>query len=145
VSMFRKTALTSFVIGAGLVSTAGAAFAGDAPCEGHGHSSSESSTGCSNAFGGSVDNGGAKQLGAVNGSQGALQGNLCDIANGNSVLSGNHISVLSIDESEIPASGPDSGSTSDAGARTTAAPATAPAAAPKQAPAAPTTETVPIR
>lgn len=144
-SMFRKTALTSAVIGAGLVSTAGAAFAGDAPCESHhAHSSTQSSSDCGNAFGGSVDNGGAKQLGGINGSQGALQGNLCDIANGNSVLSGNHISVLSLDESEFPvedeaAAPAQSAPTQSAPARSAPAPATAPAAPARTAPATTTT------
>lgn len=92
-SMFRKTALTSAIIGAGLVSTAGAAFAGDAPHEGHHgshHHSSSSTTSntCVNEAGGSVDNGGATLVGGVTGSQGALGLNvLCDVLNGS--LNGN--------------------------------------------------------
>ncbi|MFC5063858.1 hypothetical protein [Actinomycetospora atypica] len=144
--MFRKTVLTSAVIGAGLVSTAGAAFAGDAPCESHhGHSSSESSSDCSNTAGGSVHNGGATNVGSLlNGSQGALGLNVCHVLDGNSVLSGNTVRVLSpADDTEIPASGLDAESPS--GARTAAAPAPQTAPAPKAAPAPPTTETVPIR
>jgi hypothetical protein len=104
--MIRKTVLTTAIVGAGLASTAGAAFAGDAPDNGGGdsshsshshhssHSDSSSSKGCSNTAVGAIDNQGAKTLvGVLDGSQGALGLNLCDNLNNNKVLSGNHISV----------------------------------------------------
>ena len=100
--MIRKTVLTTAIVGAGLASTAGAAFAGDAPDSDSGnhhdssHSSSkhESSHGCSNTAVGEINNKGAKTLvGILDGSQGALGLNLCDNLNNNKVLSDNHISV----------------------------------------------------
>ncbi|WP_018331050.1 hypothetical protein [Actinomycetospora chiangmaiensis] len=93
-SMFRKTALTSAIIGAGLVSTAGAAFAGDAPTEAHHgshhhHTSTHTTSNtCVNGSDGAVDNGGATQFGGINGSQAALGLNLvCDVLNNS--LNGN--------------------------------------------------------
>ena len=100
-SMLRKTVLTTAIIGAGLASTTGAAFASDCHSDGGHHKSSHERTknvtnnnSCSNTFGGSVENGGSKQLGLVNGSQGALQGNLCNVLNGNKILSDNNVSIL---------------------------------------------------
>jgi hypothetical protein len=113
VSMIRKTVLTTAIIGAGLASTAGAAFAGDAPSDsgsGHHHGShssheskSSSSKGCSNTAAGAIDNQGAKTLvGVLDGSQGALGLNLCDNLNGNQILSGNHISVAGQQLPQLP-------------------------------------------
>lgn len=101
-SMLRKTVLTTAIIGAGLAATTGSAFATECASDSGSQSTSHESTknvtnnnGCSNTFGGSVENGGSKQLGLVNGSQGALQGNACNILNGNKILSDNNVSILS--------------------------------------------------
>ncbi|MFC5063859.1 hypothetical protein [Actinomycetospora atypica] len=102
-STFRKTVLTTAIIGAGLAATTGSAFASDCGHDnGHEHKSSHghsktvtNNNGCSNEAGGSIDNGGAKNLiGALNGSQGALGLNVCDNLNGNKILSDNDISIL---------------------------------------------------
>lgn len=148
-SMFRKTVMTSAIIGAGLVSTAGAAFAGDAPShEGHEQSSSHSkhheSNLCVNNAGGSVHNGGATAFGGVNGSQGALQGNiLCDAVknNGNGNLSGNKtvVGLGSGSGSELPGL-PDLGGLLGG----TSAPTEA-TAVPQSASAAPTTQAAPAQ
>lgn len=103
-SMIRKTVLTTAIIGAGLASTAGAAFAGDAPSDsdsgsGHHHGShsshqSKSSSDCSNTAAGAIDNQGAKTLvGILDGSQGALGLNLCHNVDGNKLLADNHLSL----------------------------------------------------
>lgn len=95
--MIRKTVLTTAIVGAGLASTTGAAFAGDAPSEsGHHHSSkSSSSSGCSNESAGKINNAKSGSLiGVLDGSQGALGVNVCDILSGNSIGSGNEISIL---------------------------------------------------
>lgn len=102
-STFRKTVLTTAIIGAGLASTAGSAFAStDCHDDHHGEHKShtkvvknESNT-CVNNAGGSVDNGGATALGLINGSQGAIGANiLCDAVkdNLNGNLSGNTVAV----------------------------------------------------
>jgi hypothetical protein len=104
--MIRKTVLTTAIIGAGLASTAGAAFAGDDPCDngsshsGHEHSSShhwshssKDASGCSNSFQGVT--GSSKNIGGLlNDSQGAIGLNVCDVLSHNNVLNGNHINVL---------------------------------------------------
>lgn len=110
--MIRKTVLTTAIVGAGLASTAGAAFAGDAPSSEssgsghhHGSSHSDSSKGCSNTAAGEIDNKGAKTLvGILDGSQGALGLNLCDNLNNNKVLSGNHISIAGQELPQPPTS-----------------------------------------
>jgi hypothetical protein len=111
--MIRKTVLTTAIVGAGLASTAGAAFAGDAPDNSggdsshssHSHSSHKSSSkGCSNTAVGEIDNTGAKTLvGILDGSQGALGVNLCHNLNNNKVLSNNHVSIAGQDlPTEVP-------------------------------------------
>lgn len=114
-SMFRKTVLTTAIIGAGLVSTTGAAFAGDCPDSGsknhgHGHESSESGhqasgVGCANRTEAENNNGGEAALGGIlGGSQAISSLNLCDNLNGNSVLSNNNIALGDIqngDNTEI--------------------------------------------
>jgi hypothetical protein len=102
VSMFRKTVLTTAIVGAGLASTAGAAFAGDDPGSSGGHDSSSShhhsshsskSSGCSNSYEG--ETGKSKSaIGLLNSSQGALGLNVCDVLSHNNLLNGNHINVL---------------------------------------------------
>ncbi|GAA4852224.1 hypothetical protein GCM10023201_51470 [Actinomycetospora corticicola] len=105
-STFRKTVLTTAIIGAGLASTSGAAFASDCSHDsGHHHKSHSSTTNnttnntCVNSQGGSVDNGGSKQLGLITGSQGAIGGNvLCDVLNNsvNGNLSNNSINIAGL-------------------------------------------------
>ena len=101
--MFRKTVLATAIVGAGLGSMSGAAFAGDAPSDsGHGHHHDHhgswdhhKSSSCSNNAEGAIDNSGAETLvGVLDGSQGALGLNVCDILNDNSVLSGNNVALL---------------------------------------------------
>jgi hypothetical protein len=103
VSMFRKTVLTTAIIGAGLASTAGAAFAGDDPCAnsgGHEQSSShhhshaaKEASGCSNSFVG--ETGSSKNIGGLlNDSQGALGLNVCDVLSHNVILNGNQLNIL---------------------------------------------------
>lgn len=96
-STFRKTVLTTAIIGAGLATTAGSAFATDCSHDG-GHksheSSSSSSKGCSNSALGKIDNSHSKTLiGVLDGSQGALGANICDNLNGNHILSGNSVDL----------------------------------------------------
>ncbi|MDT7742258.1 MAG: hypothetical protein QOE59_1336 [Actinomycetota bacterium] len=102
-SMIRKTVLTTAIIGAGLASTAGAAFAGDDPCasdsahehSSHHHSShvSKDSSDCSNSFVG--ETGKSKSVGGLlDGSQGALGLNVCDVLSHNNILNGNQFKVL---------------------------------------------------
>ena len=109
--MIRKTVLTTAIIGAGLASTAGAAFAGDDPGDGgnsDSHSSSSSShhhshhdswhaskdaSGCSNSFAGRTGNS-SNIGGLLNDSQGAIGLNVCDVLSHNNVLNGNQLNVL---------------------------------------------------
>ncbi|NMO92576.1 hypothetical protein [Actinomycetospora sp. TBRC 11914] len=107
-SMIRKTVLTTAIIGAGLASTAGAAFAGDDPGDGgnggdhqshssssHHHSwhASKDSSGCSNSFQG--ETGSSKNVGGLlNDAQGAIGLNVCDVLSHNNVLNDNHLKVL---------------------------------------------------
>jgi hypothetical protein len=108
--MIRKTVLTTAIIGAGLASTAGAAFAGDDPGDG-GQSSDNSSwshsshsshhdswhpakdaSGCSNSFQGETGN--SQNIGGLlNDSQGAIGLNVCDLVSHNNVLDNNHINL----------------------------------------------------
>jgi hypothetical protein len=97
VSTFRKTVLTTAIIGAGLATTAGSAFATDCSHDGghKSHESTSSSKGCSNSALGKIDNSHSKTLiGVVDGSQGALGANICDNLNNNKVLSGNSLDIL---------------------------------------------------
>ncbi|MCD2192419.1 hypothetical protein LQ327_03285 [Actinomycetospora endophytica] len=91
VSTFRKTVLTTAIIGAGLATTAGSAFATDCSHDsGHKESHSASSKGCSTTALGKIDNSHSKTLiGVLDGSQGAIGANICDNLNNNKILSGN--------------------------------------------------------
>jgi hypothetical protein len=108
VSMFRKTVLATVVIGAGLGTMSGAAFAGDDPGDGgsssswgHDHHGSHhdswhhgSSTTCSNdvnEFGKAV---GGDLADVASGAQTAAPVNACHILDDNSILNHNHISLL---------------------------------------------------
>lgn len=101
VSMFRKTVLATAIIGAGLGSMSGAAFAGDDPGNGghhgghdKGHSSS-SQGGCSNEIAAESKNGSGRSLGdTTGGDQDLSASNLCHILTGNEILSNNNVSLL---------------------------------------------------
>ncbi|WP_433800317.1 hypothetical protein [Actinomycetospora sp. CA-084318] len=101
VSMFRKTVLTTAIIGAGLGSMSGAAFAGDDPGDGghHGshdkHYSKSSDSGCSNSVAAESKNGSGRSLGdTTGGDQDLSASNLCHILTGNEILSNNNVSLL---------------------------------------------------
>ncbi|WP_433803809.1 hypothetical protein [Actinomycetospora sp. CA-084318] len=103
--MFRKTVLTSAIIGAGLVTTAGAAFAGDAPTGSHhdsgdhGHHTSHKSVtevdnSCSNGVGTGHKQGNGL-IGIGNVLDAPITSNVCNILNDNvkNNLNGNRLSV----------------------------------------------------
>jgi hypothetical protein len=101
VSMFRKTVIATALIGAGLGSMSGAAFAGDDPGDGghHSHgghdSSKSSSAGCSNEISGESKNGSGDSLGdTTGGDQSFDASNLCHILTGNEILSNNNVAPL---------------------------------------------------
>ena len=81
--MFRKAAVATVILGAGLASTAGVAMA-------HG-SHGETAKGCSNTLAAKNSNGADRTLGDTTGGAQRLSGsNTCDILNGNKVLSDNN-------------------------------------------------------
>lgn len=85
-SMLRKTVLTTAIIGAGLGSMSGAAFAWDH----HG----ETAKGCSNAIAASSENGSGDSLGDTTGGDQAFDAsNVCDILNGNTIGSDNNVAT----------------------------------------------------
>ena len=98
--MFRKTVLATAIIGAGLGSMSGAAFAGDDPGDGghhggHGKQSSSSQAGCSNEVAAASENGSGRSLGdTTGGDQEISASNLCHILTGNEILSNNNVSLL---------------------------------------------------
>lgn len=90
-STFRKTVLTTAIIGAGLATTAGSAFATDCSHEGHhGHEHKSASSGCSNSFEGKTGNS-KNFIGALNDSQGAIGANVCDVLSHNNIANHNTI------------------------------------------------------
>jgi hypothetical protein len=94
VSTFRKTVLTTAIIGAGLASTAGSAFATDCSHDDGGHKAKhESSSGCSNSFVGKTGNSKAL-VGVLDSSQGAIGANVCDVLSHNNVANGNQVNLL---------------------------------------------------
>jgi len=86
-STFRKTVLTTAIIGAGLASTSGAAFASDG---GH-HDAPKASAACANLTKAVNNNGGEALLDVVGGSQALSSTNVCNNLNGNSIASGNNL------------------------------------------------------
>ena len=94
-STFRKTVLTTAIIGAGLASTAGSAFATDCSHDGgHKAKHESSSSGCSNSFVGKT--GDSKALvGVLDSSQGAIGANVCDVLSHNNIANGNQVNLLS--------------------------------------------------
>ncbi|NMO92578.1 hypothetical protein [Actinomycetospora sp. TBRC 11914] len=94
-STFRKTVLTTAIIGAGLASTAGSALAHDSQHESHGgheKSSHSAGGGCSNSFVGETGDS-ANAFSLLNDSQGAIGLNVCDVLSHNNVLNGNTLRV----------------------------------------------------
>lgn len=91
-STFRKTVLTTAIIGAGLAATSGSAFASDHT---ESHDSKSASSGCSNLVQGKNSNGAgdAKRSDIVGGDQELGASNVCDNFSGNKVLSGNNIAL----------------------------------------------------
>jgi hypothetical protein len=93
VSTFRKTVLTTAIIGAGLASTTGAAFANDCSHDGgHKAKHESSSSGCSNSFVGKTGDSKAA-LGILDSAQGAIGANVCDVVSHNNLLNGNSVTV----------------------------------------------------
>ncbi|MEJ2868217.1 hypothetical protein WCD74_10600 [Actinomycetospora sp. OC33-EN08] len=101
--MFRKTVLATAIIGAGLGSMSGAAFAGDDPGDGghhggHGHGkhmSQPKDGGCSNSVAAESKNGSGDSLGdTTGGDQDLSASNLCHILTGNEILSNNNVALL---------------------------------------------------
>ena len=100
-SMFRKTVLATAIVGAGLGSLSGAAFAGDCPSEGghssgHHHASSgqTESSSCTNnvAAKNATEAGGLANV--LGGAQTIVPVNICHIVSDNQVLNDNHLSLL---------------------------------------------------
>ena len=92
---FRKTVLTTAIIGAGLASTAGSAFATTC-CDDGGHQAKHeksASSECSNSFAGKTGNS-KNFIGALNDSQGAIGANVCDVLSHNNIANGNQINLL---------------------------------------------------
>ena len=84
-SMLRKTVVATALIGAGLGTMSGAAMA-------HDHHGSDAKGGCSNSIKAENENGSGRSLGGTTGGDQALDAsNLCNIANGNLVGSGNNV------------------------------------------------------
>jgi hypothetical protein len=98
--MFRKTVLTTAIIGAGLGSMTGAAFAGDYHGDGGHHGGHDKSSGqsakggCSNEVAAESKNGSGRSLGdTTGGDQDLSASNLCHILTGNEILSNNNIAL----------------------------------------------------
>jgi hypothetical protein len=104
VSMFRKTVLATAIVGAGLGSMSGAAFAGDAPDNSgqsdHHHSSHHHASGthesssCTNNVEAKNATGAGSLANVLGGAQTIIPVNLCHIVSDNQVLNDNEISVL---------------------------------------------------
>ncbi|MFC5063855.1 hypothetical protein [Actinomycetospora atypica] len=85
--MLRKTVLATAIIGAGLGSMSGAAFA-------HDHHDGGAAKGCSNAIAAESENGSGRSLGDTTGGDQDLDAsNFCNILNGNEVLSDNNAAL----------------------------------------------------
>lgn len=87
-STFRKTVLTTAILGAGLAATSGSAFASE-------HQSDSASSGCSNLVKAANENGaGEVERGDVTGGDQDIQSsNLCNNLSGNEILSGNNVAL----------------------------------------------------
>ena len=105
--MIRKTVLATAIIGAGLGSMTGAAFAGDDPGSSghnwdndHGHSrhhdGDHKSSSCTNNVAASNETKGGGLVDVLGGAQTIIPVNVCHILDDNSILNGNHINVLGL-------------------------------------------------
>jgi len=109
--MIRKTVLATAIIGAGLGSMTGAAFAGDDPGDGghsnwgndHGHSrhhghdnDHQKSSSCTNNVAAANETRGGGLVDVLGGAQTIIPVNVCHILDDNSILNGNHINVLGL-------------------------------------------------
>ena len=84
-SFLRTSVLATMIVGAGLGSLAGVASATE---------SAGPAAGCSNGISASNENGAGRTLGDTTGGDQDLSGsNVCDILNGNEILSGNNAAV----------------------------------------------------
>jgi hypothetical protein len=115
--MIRKTVLATAIIGVGLGSMTGAAFAGDDPGDGghshnwdndhghsrhhHGHDSwghdgskDQKSSSCTNNVAAANESRGGGLADVLGGAQTVIPVNACHILDDNSILNGNDISVL---------------------------------------------------
>jgi hypothetical protein len=113
--MIRKTVLATAIIGAGLSTMTGAAFAGDDPGDGghnnwdndhghsrhhHGHDSwghdkdNDKSSSCTNNVAAANESKSGGLLNVLGGAQTIVPVNVCHILDDNSILNGNDISVL---------------------------------------------------
>jgi hypothetical protein len=108
VSMIRKTVLATAIVGVGLGSMSGAAFAGDDPGDG-GHSSSNAhhrsshhdgswghteSSSCTNNVAARNTTGAGGFADVLGGAQTITPVNVCHILDDNQLLNDNHISLL---------------------------------------------------
>jgi hypothetical protein len=101
VSMFRKTVLATAIVGAGLGSLSGAAFAGDCPSEGghssgHHHASSgqTESSSCTNNVAAKNATDAGDFADVLGGAQTIVPVNVCHVLDQNELLNDNHLSVL---------------------------------------------------
>jgi hypothetical protein len=119
--MIRKTVLATAIIGAGLSTMTGAAFAGDAPDNGgghnwdndhghsrhhHGHDSwghdrdndndndNSKSSSCTNNVAAANESKAGGFADVLGGAQTIIPVNVCHILDDNSILNGNHVNVL---------------------------------------------------
>ena len=112
--MIRKTVLATAIIGAGLTSMTGAAFAGDWQGDSgnngdhdhghsrhhHGHDSwghdkgDQKSSSCTNNVAAANESKGGGFVDVLGGAQTIIPVNVCHILDDNSILNGNHVNVL---------------------------------------------------
>jgi hypothetical protein len=104
--MLRKTVLTSVIVGAGLTSMTGAAFAGDDPGDGghnwdsghshehHGSWDHGKSTSCSNEVAQANETKGGGLADVLGGAQTAVPLNVCHVLDDNAILNNIGVSVL---------------------------------------------------
>jgi hypothetical protein len=114
--MIRKTVLATAIIGAGLTSMTGAAFAGDDPGDNgghnwdndhghsrhhHGHDSwghdkgdDQKSSSCTNNVAAANESKSGGLVDVLGGAQTIIPVNVCHILDDNSILNGNHVNVL---------------------------------------------------
>jgi hypothetical protein len=96
VSTLRKTVLTTAIIGAGLASTAGSAFATDCGHDNHHQKShqSSSSSDCTNNVLARNSTGGGSFANVLGGAQTIIPVNACHILDNNKIANGNKVAVL---------------------------------------------------